>query len=298
MNPILIRIKTLTESGVFRYFILSAILASALIIGLETYPDFYARHHTALRWLDQFILYIFVIEISLKILSKGNDPLSFFKDPWNVFDFIIVAVCFIPGIDTHYVAVMRLFRILRVFRVISIFPKLQLLVGALLKSLPSMVYVILLLTLIFYVYAVLGTFLFGIKDPVHFGNLHLSMITLFKVLTLEGWTDILNIQLYGSNDPMAEYNATPASYGSIFYFVTFILIGAMIVMNLFIGVIMNSMQESHQEMEKSIRSRIIHPSSIDMMITQLDRKIDEIKEDISALGESLKPVDLQRKNNN
>jgi voltage-gated sodium channel len=101
-----------------------------------------------------------------------------------------------------------------------------------------------------------------------------------------------------SYDPIAEYNAKPVSYGSIFYFVSFILIGAMIVMNLFIGVIMNSMQESHQEMEKSLKAKIAQSSTSDEMIAQLYRKIDEIKEDLSALNETLKPYDLKKKNVN
>jgi voltage-gated sodium channel len=144
-------------------------------------------------------------------------------------------------------------------------------------------YVIVLLALIFYIYAVLGTFLFGIKDPVHFGNLHISMITLFKVLTLEGWTDIMNIQFYGTNDPMAEYNSKPISYFSFIYFVSFILLGAMIIMNLFIGVIMNSMQESHQEMEKENKTKSYQSDSFEGIILELDRKIDDLKNDLSKL---------------
>jgi voltage-gated sodium channel len=172
--------------------------------------------------------------------------------------------------------------------VISIFPKLQLLVNALLKSIPSMGYVIVLLALIFYIYAVMGTFLFGIKDPVHFGNLHVSMITLFKVLTLEGWTDIMNVQFYGTIDPMAEYNSTPTSYASVIYFVTFILLGAMIIMNLFIGVIMNNMQESHQEMEREHRSKDLQAGSIQGMLQELDRKIDDLKKDLSQLKDVIR----------
>jgi voltage-gated sodium channel len=282
------QIEKIVESGLFRYFILGVILVSAIIVGIETYPSVYQSHHSLLHTIDRIILIIFAIEISLKILAKGTRPWSFFKDPWNVFDFIIVAVCFIPGIDTHYVAVLRLARVLRVFRVISIFPKLQLLVNALLKSIPSMGYVIVLLALIFYIYAVMGTFLFGIKDPVHFGNLHISMITLFKVLTLEGWTEIMNIQFYGTNDPMAEYNSKPISYFSFIYFVSFILLGAMIIMNLFIGVIMNSMQESHQEMEKEQKSKDSKPGSIQEIMKELDRKIDDVKKDLSELKEVIK----------
>ena len=282
------QIEKIVESGLFRYFILGVILVSAIIVGLETYPAFYQSYYSLLHSIDRIILIIFAIEITLKILAKGTRPWIFFKDPWNVFDFIVVGVCFIPGIDTHYVAVLRLARVLRVFRVISIFPKLQLLVNALLKSIPSMGYVIVLLALIFYIYAVMGTFLFGIKDPVHFGNLHISMITLFKVLTLEGWTDIMNVQFYGTNDPMAEYNSKPISYGSVIYFVSFILLGAMIVMNLFIGVIMNSMQESHQELEREKKSKSLQSESIEGIILELDRKIDSLKNDLSKLKDAIR----------
>jgi len=288
MTLLKLQIDKIVESGLFRYFILGVILVSGIIVGIETYPSFYQSHHSLLHAIDRIIISIFAIEITLKILAKGTRPWDFFKDPWNVFDFIIVGVCFIPGIDTHYVAVLRLARVLRVFRVISIFPKLQLLVNALLKSIPSMGYVIVLLALIFYIYAVMGTFLFGIKDPVHFGNLHISMITLFKVLTLEGWTEIMNIQFYGTNDPMAEYNSKPISYVSVIYFVSFILLGAMIIMNLFIGVIMNSMQESHQELEREKKSKSLQSESIEGIILELDRKIDSLKNDLSKLKDAIR----------
>lgn len=283
-----LQLDKIVESGHFRYFILGVILVSAIIVGIETYPDFYKSHHSLLHTIDRIILIIFAIEITLKILAKGTKPWSFFNDPWNVFDFIIVGVCFIPGIDTHYIAVLRLARVLRVFRVISILPRLQILVNALLKSIPSMGYVIVLLALIFYIYAIIGSFLFGIKDPVHFGNLHISMITLFKVLTLEGWTEIMNVQFYGTNDPMAEYNSKPISYFSVIYFVTFILLGVMIILNLFIGVIMNSMQESYQELEREKKSKRPQSESIEGIMQELERKVDALKNDLSQLKNVIK----------
>ncbi|NTW26078.1 MAG: ion transporter, partial [Lentimicrobium sp.] len=215
-------------------------------------------------------------------------PWAYFIDPWNVFDFIIVAVCFIPHIDTHFVTVLRLARILRVFRVISIFPRLQLLVNALLKSIPSMGYVVVLLFLVFYIYAVLGSYLFANTDPVHFGSLHISMITLFKVLTLEGWTDIMNIQLYGTPDPAAGYSMKPVSYASLFYFVSFILLGAMIIMNLFIGVIMNSMQESQNDLQKALVKKQVSETGTQSVLSDLENKIDDLKLDIQKLNELLK----------
>ena len=278
----------IVESNFFRNFILGIIILSGVIVGMETYPEFYLRHAAMFHSLDQLIIGIFVIEIALKILSFGKSPLNFFKDPWNVFDFIIVAICFIPNVDTHFVTVLRLARILRVFRIISVLPKLQILVNALLKSIPSMGYVVVLLSIVFYIYAVAGSFLFGKSDPVHFGSLHISMISLFKVLTLEGWTDIMNIQLYGTSDPSAEYAKKPDSYASVAYFVSFILFGAMIIMNLFIGVIMNSMQESQDEINKVlIKKNQEEPATLQLLV-ELEEKIDGLKLDIKKLNESLK----------
>ena len=287
MNTIQKKSYQIVNSSLFRYFILSVIMASGVIVGLETYPAIQDRFAHSFHLIDQTIIYIFLVEIILKLLAYGKKPWLYFTDPWNIFDFIIVAVCFIPQIDTHFVTVLRLARILRVFRIISILPKLQLLVNALLKSIPSMGYVVVLLFLVFYIYAVIGNFMFAKSDPVHFGTLHTAMISLFKVLTLEGWTDIMNIQLYGTAAPSAENMMKPGSFASIGYFVSFILFGAMIIMNLFIGVIMNSMQESHEDIKKELIKQ--QPGSESQtLLKELEDKIDKLKLDIQKISEILK----------
>ncbi|MGE5429388.1 MAG: ion transporter [Methylococcaceae bacterium] len=288
MNTIQEKTHGIVNSILFRNFILLVIIASGAIIGLETYPAVHTRFAHSFHVIDQIIIYIFLFEIILKLLANGQKPWRYFSDPWNIFDFIIVAICFIPYIDTHYIIILRLARILRVFRVISILPKLQLLVNALLKSIPSMGYVVILLLLVFYIYAVTGSFLFSGSDPVHFGSLHVSMITLFKVLTLEGWTDIMNIQLYGTSDPKAEYKMSPVSYASVAYFVSFILLGAMIIMNLFIGVIMTSMQESQQDLHKEMAKKQSSELGTQSLLADLEFKIDDLKLDIQKLNELLK----------
>lgn len=281
----------IVESYLFRNFILGIIIISGVIVGMETYPQLYLKNVALFHAVDQLIIGIFVFEMVLKLLSFGTSPLNYFKDPWNVFDFMIVAIFFVPNVDTHFVAVLRLARILRVFRIISVLPKLQILVNALLKSIPSMGYVVVLLSIVFYIYAVAGSFLFGKSDPVHFGSLHISMISLFKVLTLEGWTDIMNIQLYGTSDPTAEYAKTPDSYASVAYFVSFILFGAMIIMNLFIGVIMNSMQESQNEINKLLMKKNQAEPATQQLLVEIEEKIDGLKFDIQKLSESFKNND-------
>ena len=292
MNTIQKKTYQIVNSSLFRYFILAVIIASGVIVGLETYPAIDERFAHSFHLIDQTIIYIFLVEIILKLLAYGKKPWLYFTDPWNIFDFIIVAVCFIPQIDTHFVTVLRLARILRVFRIISILPKLQLLVNALLKSIPSMGYVVVLLFLVFYIYAVIGSFMFAKSDPVHFGSLHTAMISLFKVLTLEGWTDIMNIQLYGIAAPSSENTMKPGSFTSIAYFVSFILFGAMIIMNLFIGVIMNSMQESHDDLKKELikkqKQQQQPGAGSQTLLKELENKIDELKLDIQKLSTILK----------
>lgn len=280
--------SAIVNSFWFRNFILGLIVLSGIIVGIETYPELHNRYLSLFHAIDRLIIWIFVTELALKMLTQSPRFWRFFADPWNIFDFIIVAVCFIPNTDTHFFTVLRLARILRVFRLISVLPKLQVLVNALLKSIPSMGYVVVLLSIVFYIYAVAGSFLFSKTDPAHFGSLHVSMISLFKVLTLEGWTDLMNIQLYGSADPEAEVNLVPTSYGAVAYFVSFILFGAMIIMNLFIGVIMNSMQESQEEMKKVLLKNDQREPATQQLLADLEQKIDSLKLDIQQLSEKLK----------
>jgi voltage-gated sodium channel len=128
----------------------------------------------------------------------------------------------------------------------------------------------------------LGSFLFSAEDPVHFGNLHLSLITLFKVLTLEGWTDIMNVHLY-KGDPGTVVPVEISSVWPLVYFVSFILLGAMIIMNLFIGVIMNSMEESQQEMDQQTRDLRHDDQSAANILSGIEAKLDELKKEIGNL---------------
>jgi voltage-gated sodium channel len=228
-------VRALTEAPLFRNFILVTILAAGVVIGLETSPQLVASYGGLLHGLDLAILWIFTIEAALKMIARSPRPWDYFRDPWNVFDFIIVAVCWIPADEAHIAAVLRLARILRVLRLVSAVPKLQLLVNALLKSLPSMGYVVLLLSIHFYIYAVVGVFLFRDDDPAGFGSLASAALTLFQVVTMEGWVDLMNLSR------VSHPIASPA------YFISFILLGTMIMLNLFIGVIMNGMTEAHQQ---------------------------------------------------
>ncbi len=280
MNTLIENIRKLIKGKSFNYFIFSLILLSAVIIGLETYPDLAKKHYDLLSLVDQLIIALFTIEIALKIISNGKKPWLYFSDPWNVFDFVIVAVCLIPFNDTHYFAVFRILRVLRILRMITVFPKLRLLISALIKSIPSMGYILMLIGVLFYVYAIVGVFLFGATDPMHFGDLHHAFVTLFKILTLEGWTDIMNAHIFGKS---VENNMQIISIWPFFYFSSFILIGAMIIMNLFIGVIMNSMEESKKELSQELNVIKYKENDTEELYKHIIERLNELNHEIKSL---------------
>lgn len=276
--------QKVVNNNYFNRFVFSIILLSTVVIGLETYPGLVNSYQGILILIDKFVIVIFTLEIALKIMANGNRPWNYFSDPWNVFDFIIVAVCLIPFNDTHYFAVFRILRVLRVLRMIAVFPKLKLIISALLKSIPSMAYVIMLIGILFYVYAIVGVFVFGKTDPVHFGDLHHAMVTLFKVLTLEGWTDIMNVHIYG---PASQNNQQIVALWPFVYFASFILIGAMIIMNLFIGVIMNSMEESQNELAQELKDIKYKDIDSGELYKHILTRLDDLNNEIIGLKKDL-----------
>ena len=294
-----------TESVGFQRFIIVVILMAGLLVGLETSQGIVEKYHALLVWLDRLVLGIFIIEIAMKLIARMPRPFDFFRDPWNVFDFVIVAVCLIPA-SGGFGPVLRLFRLLRVLRLLTAVPKLQILVSALLKSLPSMAYVSMLLFLLFYIYGVTGTMIFGKNDPVHFGDLGKSLLSLFRVVTLEDWTDIMYLQIYGS-DLYQGYNfsdAVLAGYApepqampvvAVLYFVSFVLLGTMIMLNLVIGVIVNGMDDARVEAEierlKKAEEELGGSGSeairIESQIAELSKQVKEIGDSLNRLGKTI-----------
>lgn len=278
------------QSRRFQFTILGLIVLAAVLVGLETYPKMNEKYGDTITLLNRVVLYMFVLEALMKMGQHGQHFLRYFRDPWNIFDFTIVAVCFLP-LDAQYAAVLRLARIVRALRLVTVMPKLQLLVSALLKSIPSMGYVGVLLFLNFYVYAVMGVFLFRDNDPVHFENLQTAMLTLFRVVTLEDWTDVMYIQMLGS-DVYAYSNTTdlpviPSAQPLVgcFFFVSFVMLGTMIMLNLFIGVILNSMSEAQAEADSQYmrdREKREH-ISLDDEIGEMEASLEKLQQQLSGL---------------
>ena len=243
--------QKITKASWFNRFIIATIILAGVLAGVETDAALVERHKELLKFLDGSVLAIFVVEIILKMLTHGKQPWRYFRDGWNVFDFTIVAVCLLP-IGSQFAAVLRLARAFRLLRLITALPKLQLLVGALLKSLSSMGYVGLLLGLMFYIYGVAGVYLFGKNDPEFFGALSTSLITLMRLITLDDWGKIFDTQYLGPwLDPQETVRAVSQAkpITAVLFFISFILLGTMIMLNLFIGIVMNSMSEMHEELD-------------------------------------------------
>jgi voltage-gated sodium channel len=236
-------IRRVVEANWFRHAIVAVIVLAGVAAGLETSSAIMAEHGAMLHALDLLILGVFVLEALLKMAAHGRRPWIYFADGWNVFDFLIIVICVLP-VGGPFAAVLRLARALRLLRLVSALPKLQLLVGALLKSLGAMGYVTLLLALMFYVYGVAGIHWFGAHDPKNFGSLSAAFLSLFRLVTLDNWADLFNAQV----PHVSPIKVT-------IYFVTFIVLGTMIILNLFIGIIMNSMSEMHAEMGARDRAR-------------------------------------------
>ncbi|GFO95914.1 Ion transport protein [groundwater metagenome] len=246
-------IKEIVQSKYFENFILFVILSAGVLVGLQTYSGFSARHHDLIVILDTLIIIIFVIEAILKITSELPHPLKYFKSSWNVFDFIIVVGVLLP-LEGSFLPVLRLLRVLRVFRLVTTIPKMRLIVGALLKSIPSMVHVFVLLGIIFYIFAVIATFTFSENDPIHFGNLQTALLSLFRMVTFDNWTEIMYINMYGCdqygyNGAWLECtNPSASPVVAALFFTSFVIISGLIVLNFLIGVVINSMNEMKEEM--------------------------------------------------
>ena len=282
--------KSIVDSKWFQKTIIAMIVLTAVIVGLETSVYMQENYGGILKAIDKFIIYTFALEAMLKMLQHGRKFYKYFENPWNIFDFIIVVVCFLPGGDYHFAAVLRLARILRVLRLVTAVPKLQLLVRALLKSIPSMTYVSLLLGLHFYVYAVLGVFLWSKNDPSHFADLPTAVITLFRIITLEDWTDIMYVNMLGSDKvPFEQLSQAPSEpsaspIGAAIYFISFVVFGTMIMLNLFIGVIINSMNEAQKEI---LKEQLSGEDGKDDKIKSLKTEIEQLEAQVARIKEKL-----------
>ncbi|MEU4538906.1 ion transporter [Streptosporangium sp. NPDC023825] len=223
------RLRALLETHRFQQFIIAVIVINAATLGLETSVSTVERYGTVLTVVDHLALYIFVVELVARLYAYGW---RFFRNPWNLFDAAIVTVSLLP--TAGGLSVLRALRILRALRLISVVPSLRRVVTALLTAMPGMSSIVLLLALVLYVTAVMGTKLYHVTAPEYFGDLPTSLFTLFQMMTGDAWSDI-------TREVMAVH---PSAW---VFFVAFMLVCTFVVLNLFIAVVVSAMEEEHAE---------------------------------------------------
>lgn len=251
------------QNKIFEFIVISIIIFSALITGAKTY-DIGSTMANVVAWLDMLITVFFLIEILIRLASEPRF-FDFFKKGWNIFDFIIVTASLLPVDGNDTVLLARLLRIFRVLRLVSVIPELRILIGALIKAMPRMGYIVLLMFIIFYIYAAIGSFMFENINPILWGNISISMLTLFRVATFEDWTDVMY-------ETMAEY---PLSW--IFY-LSFIFLTAFVFLNMMIGVILDVMQREHEEYyRESGEGEAAEVHWIKEHTAQMEQRLDRIE---------------------
>jgi len=229
------------ESERFQIFIGSIIVANAIVLGLETYPGLMERYGSTLIFLNSVFYGIFLIELLTRIVSYGTRPWNFFRDGWNVFDFIIIGGALIPAVREQ-ATVLRLLRLARIVRLMRFLPDARVLLSTITKATPAVLSMGVLTVLLLFIYGIVGWTMFGAALPDHWGNVGTAMLTLFVLLTLE-------------NFPVYLAEASAVNPFATVYFLSYVLIAAFIIVNLLIGVVISSMERAREEEAAAARKQ-------------------------------------------
>lgn len=256
------RLATWVESSRVQNFIIAVILLNAAILGLETSNTIMEAYGTWLILLDKICLGIFIIEIALKLAAYRH---NFWRNGWNVFDFLVVAIALVPAAGPW--SILRALRVLRILRLFTVVPALRKVVAAFLHAIPGLMGVILVMVIFFYVGGVLATRLFGEEFPQWFGTLGSSLFSLFQVMTLESWS-------MGLVRPIMEVH--PWAWA---FFVPFIIIATFTILNLFIGIIVSTMQELSLNPPEEVDSMTAEPE-VDVLITRMETDLAELRKQV------------------
>jgi len=265
------RLRGLVEHPTWERAILTIIVLNAVTLGLETSDSVMSRVGALLLTLDKIFLTIFVLEITARLIAHG---MRFWRDPWSVFDFLVVAVALVPA--TESLSSLRALRILRVLRLISAVPSMRRVVSGLFRAIPGMGAVVMLLSLIFYVFSVMATMLYGDNFPEYFGTIGGSAYSLFQIMTLESWSESIV-------RPVLDEHPT-----AWLFFIPFILMTSFAVLNLFIGIIVDSMQEQARERLEALQEQ--SHADAEQTLSAVDQEHDWQAKEFRKLMEELKSV--------
>ena len=243
--------------------VIAMILATAVGLGIDTNEPLRARFGDLIGWTYQAALAVFILEAVVKLAAVAPRFERYFRDGWNLFDFTVLVLALVP--DTgQFALIARLARLLRVLRLITVVPQLRVIVATLIRSLPGLGHVMLLLFVIYYVYAVAGVHLFGAHDPLHWGSLGIALLTLFRVMTLEDWTDVMYVAM----------ELHPMSW---LFFVSFVLIAAVVMINLVIAVVINN----------------LHDARLEVSFTEGEETLRAIREEAADARDALHRIEAQ-----
>lgn len=229
------RFIAIRSNKIFEMTVITIIIFSALLVGATTYnidPYWLDLMHL----LDISVTLFFLVEISIRMVAEKRLR-DFFRNGWNVFDFLIVTASLIPIDESEMVLLARLLRIFRVLRLVSLIPELRILMNALVTAIPRMGYVVLLMFIIFYIYAAIGSFMFESINKTLWGDITIAMLTLFRIATFEDWTDVM-------------YETMEVHPFSWIFYLTFIFLTAFVFLNMMIGVVLDTMQSEHEKFNR------------------------------------------------
>lgn len=253
MDKFSAHLRNIIPGKVWGYSIAVLIIINTIVLGMETYPNVMNAYGDLLTSIDQTILYVFIVELILRFVAYRLD---FFKDPWSIFDLCVVGIALIPAQDAF--SALRAARALRALRLISVFPKLRKVIEGLVMAIPGICAIAGVMAIIICVFGLIASKLYGASYPEWFGNLHLSVFSLFQIMTLEGWPDIVRTVM--QEKPFAWI-----------FFVTYILIATFSVLNLFIAVVVDAMQRNQAEDTDDNQEKI------DVINKKLDLIMEKIK---------------------
>jgi voltage-gated sodium channel len=259
--------QRLVASPRFDAFFLVVIVLNALVLGAQTYDSMEDDYGDALHALDTTFLALFCVELAIRFVATGLSPRRFFASGWNVFDFVVIGGSFIPGLNT---SLLRVLRLLRIVRAVRLLPDLRVLTVAVGRSIPGVASLAMLTVLLVYVYGMVGWVIFDDHDPEGFGSIGQAMLTMFVLLTLENLPTYIETGLELSN-------------WTVMFFISYVLVASFLIFNLFIGVVINSMEEAREVTAE--RERREHPEaapSVEERVRAVRKALDELELEIKA----------------
>lgn len=270
--------QKLIASSRFDLAILCVILLNALVLGAETAPSLKAEYGDTLVLLNDICFAIFVVELLIRITATFPHPRDFFRSGWNIFDLIVIGSVFIPGVREN-ATLLRLLRLLRITRAVRLLPDVRILLAAIIRSAPGVASLAVLTLLMIYLYGMVGWVLFHEGDPENFGNIGEAMLTMFMMLTLESLPDYVK-----RGEELSDW-AVP-------FYVSYVILAAFLIFNLFIGIVINSLEEARtaehkvqRDEERAAAGKTDDP--LDDLVVDVEDRIDGLRAALSELEEEL-----------